>query len=113
MHSKSAQMLKHFTVATVTNKTVVKVAGLIGLSLASMVVDEAIGLIKRYVWRNYVTELEVSSSDKCYNWLLHWIAKHNQQLLHFSVTTVNQNTESAHATSKFDYEPNAGEHIFK
>ncbi|XP_001949279.2 mitochondrial chaperone BCS1 isoform X2 [Acyrthosiphon pisum] len=111
--SKSAQMLKHFTVATVSNKTVTKVVGLVGLSLASMVIDEAIGLIKQYVWRNYVTELEVSNTDKSYNWLLQWISKHNQQLLHFSVTTVCRNTESAHATSKFDYEPNAGEHMFK
>lgn len=113
MRSKSGQMLKHFTVAAVSNKTVSKVVGLVGLSLASMVIDEAIGLIKRYVWRNYVTELEVSNTDKSYHWLLQWISKHNQHLLHFSVTTVSRNTKSAHDTPKFDYQPNAGEHMFK
>lgn len=113
MRSKSAQMLKHVTVAAVFSKTVFKIAGLVGLSLSSIVINEMIELIKRYLWRNYVTELEVPNTDKSYHWLLLWISKHNQQLLHFSVTTVCRNTKSAHATSKFDYEPNAGEHMFK
>lgn len=84
------------------------------LSLASLAINESVVLAKGYFWRNYVTELEVSNSDKCYPWLLQWIAKHcNDQLLHFSVTTMFRKTESGLATSKFDYEPSAGEHVFK
>lgn len=113
MRSDRVKMLKHVTVAAVSSEAVSKLVGLVSLSLASIVIDETIQLIKRYFWRNYVTELEVPNTDKSYNWLLQWISKHNQQLLHFSVTTVCRNTESAHSTSKFDYEPSAGEHMFK
>ncbi|KAL5242746.1 hypothetical protein ACI65C_010156 [Semiaphis heraclei] len=107
------QILKHVSVAAISSKTVSKVVGLVSLSLASIVIDETIALIKQHLWRNYVTELEVSNTDKSYYWLLQWISKHNQQLLHFSVSTVCRNTGSAHATSKFYYEPSAGEHMFK
>lgn len=111
--SEKMHLLKHATVVAVSSNYVSKVVGLVSLSLASIVIDETIGLIKRYFWQNYVTELEVSNSDKCYHWLLQWISKYNEHLLHFSVTTVCRNTESGHVTSKFDYEPSSGEHMFK
>ncbi|XP_025199538.1 mitochondrial chaperone BCS1-like isoform X2 [Melanaphis sacchari] len=111
--STKVNMLKHISMAAVSSKYMLKVVELVGLSLASIVIDETIGLVKQYFWRNYVTELEVSNSDKCYNWLLQWISKHNQHLLHFSVTTVCRNTDSGHVTSKFDYEPSSGDHMFK
>jgi len=113
IHSEKMNLLKHATVVAVSSNYVSKVVGLVSLSLASIVIDETIGLIKQYFWQNYVTELEVSNSDKCYHWLLQWISKYNEHLLHFSVTTVCRNTESGHATSKFDYEPSSGEHMFK
>lgn len=85
-----------------------------GMSLASLVINESISVVKAYFVRNYITELEVSNTDKCYHWLLQWISKQcDDQLLHFSVTTVFQNKESNNTSSKFDYEPSAGEHVFK
>jgi len=117
MRSKSGKMLKHFMVAAVSYKTILKIAGLVGLSLGSMAVDEALRLIKLYLWRNFVTELEVTNSDRSYNWLLQWISKQNQQLLHFSVTTKPQNIRSSQksdqVTQKFYYQPNTGVHMIK
>ncbi|XP_026808638.1 mitochondrial chaperone BCS1-like isoform X2 [Rhopalosiphum maidis] len=113
MSNKNMQILKHVAVAAVSSKYVSKVVGLISLSLASIVINETIELVKLYFWRNYITELEVSNNDKCYPWLLQWISKYNQHLLHFSVNTICRNTESGHMTSKFDYKPSSGEHMFK
>lgn len=97
----------------VSNMYMSRAVELVGLSLASMALNETVVLIKKYFWRNYVTELEVTNTDKCYQWLLQWIAKHNNQLLHFSVTTTYQTTDSGHITSKFTYEPSSGDHQFK
>lgn len=86
---------------------------LLGARLTSTVISEIVVSLKGYYKRNYETELEVSSSDKCYHWLLQWISKQDDHLLHFSVTTTHQKTASGHATTKFDYEPSSGEHVFK
>lgn len=107
------QFCRDYALAAASSTYVARAVGMIGLSLTSMAISETFVVVKGYFWRNYVTELEVSSTDKCYHWLLQWIALHNDQLLHFTVNTVYKNAESGHATSKFDYEPCAGEHVFK
>lgn len=104
---------KDYVLATVSNKYMTRVLGMIGLSLTTIVINETILLIKGYFWRNYVTELVVSNTDTCYQWLLQWISKHNEQLLHFTVTTTYQKSESGHTSSKFNYEPSTGDHVFK
>lgn len=106
-------MFKDYVLATVSNAYTTRVLGMIGLSLTSIVVNETILLLKGYVWRNYVTELVVSNGDTCYQWLLQWISKHNEQLLHFTVTTTYRKSESGHTSSKFNYEPSTGDHVFK
>lgn len=106
-------MFKDYFFAAMANSYVSKAIALVGFSLVSLAINESVVLIRGYFWRNYITELEVSNSDKCYHWLLQWISKHNDQLLHFTVTTTYRNAETGHATSKFDYEPSAGEHVFK
>jgi hypothetical protein len=107
-------LFKDYAFAAVSSTYVSRALGLMCLSLASLAVNETVELVKGYFWRNYITELEVSNSDKCYHWLLQWIARHcNDQLLHFSVTTTMPQTESSLEIPKFDYEPSAGEHMFK
>lgn len=96
--------------AVVCNTHVVKAMGEFGATFVSMAINETGNLIKDYIWRNYTTELEVSSHDRCYQWLLEWIAMHNHQLLHFTVTTVSRDSN---AIMQFKYEPSAGQHIFK
>lgn len=106
-------MLKDYLLAVVSNTYMSRVLGMVGLSLTTVIVNETVILIKGYFWRNYVTELEVSNSDMCYHWLLQWISKHNKQLLHFTVATTHKKNETGNITTKFDFEPNTGEHVFK
>jgi len=109
----SGEVIKDSLLAVVSHPYTSRALGLVALNLLSLAINETVVLVKGYFWRNYVTELEVSNSDQCYHWLLQWISKHNEQLLHFTVTTTYQKTKSGNATSKFDYEPSAGEHVFK
>ncbi|VVC26894.1 ATPase, AAA-type, core,ATPase, AAA-type, conserved site,P-loop containing nucleoside triphosphate [Cinara cedri] len=102
--------MQDYMLAIVSNTYVAKAVGHLTWTLVSIALNETGNLVKEYIWRNYVTELEVSSSDRCYQWLLEWIAIHNDQLLHFTVTTVSRDSN---AILKFEYEPNAGQHVFK
>lgn len=102
--------IQDYIFTVVSNTYLTKTIGQLGVSLVSKAINETENMIKEYIWRHYITELEVSSSDRCYQWLLEWIAKHNNQLLQFTVTTVSCDSN---AIATFEYEPSVGKHTFK
>ncbi|XP_050542100.1 mitochondrial chaperone BCS1-like [Daktulosphaira vitifoliae] len=107
--------MKEFTnfSALVQNAFFFKITQLVGVSIASYALSEAYGFVKGYLWRNYVTELEVANSDQCYYWLLQWLADNNN-LFHFSVTTKPSTDDSSFGNKRlYVYEPSSGEHVIK
>lgn len=89
-------------------------AGLIGLGTVGAMLRQGMLRYSHLVKRQFLVSLEVSSRDKSYQWLLHWITKKTQtKSHHLSVQTLYKIHENGSAMTQFQFVPCPGIHYVR
>ncbi|GAB1610259.1 mitochondrial chaperone BCS1-like [Argonauta hians] len=84
----------------------------VGTGMAFLRKLSQVGLV--VLRRRYLTSLEIPSSDKSYQWLLHWISNRaDKRTQHLSVHTKYHQSDTGHISTYFDFVPSPGDHFFR
>ncbi|KTW28504.1 hypothetical protein T552_01763 [Pneumocystis carinii B80] len=108
---------KNNIVASIFNENQFFTAGLglmglgTGLALFRHGIIQSMHLAKRY----FTVSLEISSKDKSYLWVLHWISsqKLTKRMHQYSVETMYKQHDNGSSSTTFSLIPGHGKHFFK
>ncbi|KRY31356.1 Mitochondrial chaperone BCS1 [Trichinella spiralis] len=88
--------------------------GLFGLGTLAAALRKGAQLGSMLFYRKCLISMEISSEDKAYSWLLHWInAYAASETQHVSVETVYQQSSGGKVSTRFRFVPGPGDHFIQ
>ncbi|CAL1547569.1 unnamed protein product [Lymnaea stagnalis] len=87
-------------------------AGLFGMGLLAAVGRRGLQGASILMRRHFMITMEVTSRDKCYQWLLQWITKYGTKTQHLSVETEFHQSAAGQVKTRFHFMPSPGNHYF-
>lgn len=89
-------------------------AGLLGLGTLGAILRQGLVRYSYFIQKQFLVSMEVSSRDKSYHWLLHWLTLRTQSRSnHMSVQTLVKMHDNGSFTTAFNLVPAPGVHYFR
>ncbi|KAI9299006.1 hypothetical protein K502DRAFT_333999 [Neoconidiobolus thromboides FSU 785] len=87
--------------------------GLVGVGFGLTVAKQGSQLGYMYLKRRMLIQLEITSKDKSYPWLLNWLSLQKEQHIHqLSIETSFKQHNNGSVMTKFNFVPGPGQHFF-